>query len=803
MSVHETLQRKQMGRSVESSSSLFTPFTPKVDAPLAATSQTATPQTVPEMLTTLQRSPSSEPVTEAVDAIAQASPHLFLGHDFSRISIRPKLTISQPDDPYEQEADRVADEVMRMPISTPKAVQNHTELEELQRQPLAASIPPLIQRDEATSIPPLMQPSDPATRYPIDLGLRFELDPEFNALLQQHVDQQLDPSVVKSALSQINFNLPSPMPGPISPPAPPTLPPTSPSSPIVPRGAGPQPARPGKPEDILEALAKIPEIDRAIKTLKEPVLQRGKKFWNNLGAAGKVSTVVSVSSATLGFAVAELEVFRQAFAPLNGQVISLPGLEWFGLEGNLAGTNIMVGLHVDVGKLLPANMGFGSASFKAIGSAPSPQPLELGGTSVQRSPSPAIDTATDTNIQVGHDIENRLSQSRSGGTPLPSEIRTFMEPRFGTDFSRVRVHTDSAAVQLNRELGAQAFAYGSDIYFGAGKSAARDHLTAHELTHVVQQTGGTQTKLIQNPQTVQPKCLACQKADVEIQRSPALPSNSTEGAENLNAPFSLEGGFCQPFASQEEARNANLYAKQKLLPFLKEKYGSEVGALWESYLSRKLGDSLQRHVFLFSGAIAKGFATSEVTAQHQIFLLNEIERSIQAKCPAAAANTMTVIPLSNLLPNDILNDPINFNRIREIPGNIAGGVGSSDAGLDSRQVSGEVRLYRRVDDSGNTLDVSITTNFIFTVRDAIDFCPGDPGSDLEQGVTTLFSRLEASGFAYDVPFEVKYEGPVLEKLLDPAIASHCWSNSTGGTSPTPNPPPSAPPSKPPSNDRRF
>jgi hypothetical protein len=69
-----------------------------------------------------------------------------------------------------------------------------------------------------------------------------------------------------------------------------------------------------------------------------------------------------------------------------------------------------------------------------------------------------------------------------------------MEPRFGVDFSQVRVHTDGAAVQMNRDLNAQAFAHGSNIYFGAGKynpsSSDGKQLLAHELTHVVQQTGG-------------------------------------------------------------------------------------------------------------------------------------------------------------------------------------------------------------------------------------------------------------------------------------------------------------------------
>ncbi|MFW5766637.1 MAG: eCIS core domain-containing protein, partial [Coleofasciculus sp.] len=68
-------------------------------------------------------------------------------------------------------------------------------------------------------------------------------------------------------------------------------------------------------------------------------------------------------------------------------------------------------------------------------------------------------------------------------------VRGFMEPRFGADFSGVRVHTGGEAVQMNQELGAQAFTHGSDVYFGAGKEPGNNELTAHELTHVVQQNG--------------------------------------------------------------------------------------------------------------------------------------------------------------------------------------------------------------------------------------------------------------------------------------------------------------------------
>jgi hypothetical protein len=94
----------------------------------------------------------------------------------------------------------------------------------------------------------------------------------------------------------------------------------------------------------------------------------------------------------------------------------------------------------------------------------------------------------------GFNLENQLNGSKGGGSPLTNEVRGFMEPRFGTDFSSVRVHTGSDAVQMNGQLNAQAFAHGSDIYFGAGKSPGNNELTAHELTHVVQQTGTIQNK---------------------------------------------------------------------------------------------------------------------------------------------------------------------------------------------------------------------------------------------------------------------------------------------------------------------
>jgi hypothetical protein len=94
-------------------------------------------------------------------------------------------------------------------------------------------------------------------------------------------------------------------------------------------------------------------------------------------------------------------------------------------------------------------------------------------------------------------IAARLDATRGSGEPLPKLVRSFMESRFGVDFSGVRVHTGSKAAWLNQELCSQAFTRQRDIYFGAGKykpeSAAGKRLLAHELAHVVQQESGPAT----------------------------------------------------------------------------------------------------------------------------------------------------------------------------------------------------------------------------------------------------------------------------------------------------------------------
>ena len=87
----------------------------------------------------------------------------------------------------------------------------------------------------------------------------------------------------------------------------------------------------------------------------------------------------------------------------------------------------------------------------------------------------------------------------SPGQPLDRSTRAFMEPRFGHDFSSVRIHANGNAGESARSVNALAYTVGQQIVFGAGQyrpeSTSGKHLLAHELAHVVQQQSASPTAL--------------------------------------------------------------------------------------------------------------------------------------------------------------------------------------------------------------------------------------------------------------------------------------------------------------------
>jgi Domain of unknown function (DUF4157) len=139
---------------------------------------------------------------------------------------------------------------------------------------------------------------------------------------------------------------------------------------------------------------------------------------------------------------------------------------------------------------------------------------------VMATPSPSLISATPPRIQRHREPASgeltaapaSVDQILAGsGRPLDPPLREEMEHRFQQDFSRVRVHTDASAAQSAHELNAHAYTAGHHVVFGEDRFApqreAGRRLLAHELTHVVQQSGPASCSshaLIQRQPTANP-----------------------------------------------------------------------------------------------------------------------------------------------------------------------------------------------------------------------------------------------------------------------------------------------------------
>jgi len=150
--------------------------------------------------------------------------------------------------------------------------------------------------------------------------------------------------------------------------------------------------------------------------------------------------------------------------------------------------------------------------------------------------------------QVRDNLHARLNRNRGGGQPLPEADRNFMQRRFGVDFSRVKVHTDSNAAQMSRELNAQAFSHGRDIYFGAGRyspsTSPGKRLLAHELSHVVQQTGTKLSPVIQRQGEGGPAAQPGPGSGGPDMPPPDVP---IPGEQEPNCPGRTNLGYREPF----------------------------------------------------------------------------------------------------------------------------------------------------------------------------------------------------------------------------------------------------------------
>jgi hypothetical protein len=337
------------------------------------------------------------------------------------------------------------------------------------------------------------------------------------------------------------------------------------------------------------------------------------------------------------------------------------------------------------------------------------------------------------------------------GNPLEPALRQDMEQRFGHDFSMVRVHADAAAERSAHDVNAYAFTMGHHIVFASGRFAPRTQegrrLIAHELTHVVQQ--GT----IGEPGV--------------LQRVPERDAPKAKGW--TGAPVDCPSEFCQPLSSEMNA----VVRRTKYWPPIKSMIGNFVShrvvPLWNDWAMG--GSSSVRDL---SKDFGDDFFQSRTTAKTTEFLLREIKAKLTSSPPNVPTGGSVKLDIPTLIPTAVaaIDNPggpheMNFDYPGEIPGNLAGGIGKDQASTpiganpspqnDARIAKGDVTVY----DAGANLIV--LPQLSFTVKDTIDLCPGNCGTEREQAATVPMSRWEATGISGDVPFTVDFIAP-----FDPA-----------------------------------
>jgi hypothetical protein len=390
---------------------------------------------------------------------------------------------------------------------TPETAENGHEDVVEEREALAGGDRPIavqrarglvvIQRD-GPDLPPVpdVQQTEPqlggSGLHLHDAAPQLHLDPQVQAMIQAQsaASQLLDPAAIRAALSHLQLGSPTSLAaGPLAGPAgaTSTAPPGAGAATAQPDAAPPAP-HPGGAGDVMDAILAVPEVHTAITNLQTQALDRIHNDWQQLSTGGKVATVSTLTTiglGALGGALSHPDSRAFLLSQISGKVVPVPGVSWLSVETNVDEHNLMFGVHVDVGALLPKNLGFGPSSGSPMGGPPAPP--APGSPPVQR-------TLAAEAAESEPDLAERIEARAGGGSELDPGARRQLEPRIGTDLSRIRIHADGEADHLARSVNAVAFTAGPNVFFRSGTYSPGSvdglRLIAHEAVHTVQQSTG-------------------------------------------------------------------------------------------------------------------------------------------------------------------------------------------------------------------------------------------------------------------------------------------------------------------------
>ncbi|MBD2248036.1 DUF4157 domain-containing protein [Nostoc sp. FACHB-888] len=411
-----------------------------------------------------------------------------LGHDISRMSLRPqtKLTVNQPGDVYEQEADKVAQQVMQRmsePAGNQQSIQRQElpeEEEELQMKSLAGSNISLQRQELPEEEEELQMKSLAGSNISLQ---REELPEEEEEELQMKSLAGSSISLQREELPEEEEEL--------------QMKSLAGSSISLQREELPE-----EEEELqMKSLAgsnislqreELPEeeeelqmkslADSNISLQREELPEEEEELqMKSLTASPQAVSGVQPSNKPLTHDISRMSLRLQTRLTVNQ-----PG-DVYEQEADRVAGQVM------------QRMSQPGTRQSIQREALPEEEDQLQMKSLADSITPVVQRKGGGGIAATSELETSIQQARGGGQPLSNDIRQPMEQAFGTDFSSVKIHTDSRSDQLNQSVQARAFTTGQDIFFRQGEYSPGSHggkeLLAHELTHVVQQNGGAvQTK---------------------------------------------------------------------------------------------------------------------------------------------------------------------------------------------------------------------------------------------------------------------------------------------------------------------
>jgi hypothetical protein len=229
-------------------------------------------------------------------------------------------------------------------------------------------------------------------------------------------------------------------------------------------------------------------------------------------------------------------------------------------------------------------------------------------------------------------LEHQVRRLTAGGEMLSPSLRAFFEPRFGRDFSAVRVHADRPAGEAAQAIQARAFATGNDLVFGSGQydphGSEGRRLLAHELAHVAQHQHRTAAPVLQRQEAPQP----APAVPTPTPAPPIEPDAAAEMAEREGRPFDVaKGRVGQPAATvlfsnpvSPSTRDKQEFETFTISEILDRNAGDPVRHGFDSappataYAALMGGDVggavVQQETFFFSGRLSHGKKKLRVTA---------------------------------------------------------------------------------------------------------------------------------------------------------------------------------------------